>query len=64
MAWAKGTIKLQAAKRIFKQFNIKEEKLGDKVVGYSAQINQSPITDTSLTNLCERIVETLLVPNS
>lgn len=39
MAWVKGTIKLQAAKRIFKQFNIKEEKLGDKVIGYSARIN-------------------------
>ena len=61
MTWAKGTIKLTAAQRIFKQFDIQEELLGDKVVGYSAQISKNGhMTDVSLTALCERIVENLV----
>ena len=63
MTWARDTIKLGAAQKIFSQFNIQAETLGDAdtVVGYSAQISKNgTMTDVGLTSLCCRIVEHLV----
>ena len=62
MTWKQGTIKLAAAQRIFKQFDIQRKELDGKPVGYTARTHANgEIFDTSLTALCERIVENLVV---
>ncbi|MEM8546498.1 MAG: hypothetical protein AAGF66_21205 [Cyanobacteria bacterium P01_H01_bin.119] len=61
MVWQKNTIKLGAAQRIFASFNVREVEVGDKVVGYQADIAGGVLAHTSLTDLCACLVDTLLV---
>jgi hypothetical protein len=62
MTWAKGTIKLDAANRIFSPVTFEEIKIdGDgKTVGYKAcgvlpPFGEFEAEDASLTALCRRI---------
>lgn len=53
MAWSSGSINLKAAQTIFLDVCIKEIKIAEKTVGYTATINGVACTQTSLTQLCQ-----------
>lgn len=67
MAWTSGTIRLEAAHRIFSAYGIRPVLMNGSIVGYKATIPPSPNTgitgtelcDRSLTQLCVNIVETI-----
>lgn len=52
MAFPTGTIKLEAARKIFVGVTIEDHKIGDKTAYYSAAFKGETLQDTSLTDLC------------
>jgi hypothetical protein len=56
MAWAKGTISLEAARSIFVGVDFTPLTIGEKVVGYRAIVNPDwTIEDASITKLCAKL---------
>ena len=52
MAFATDTIRLGAAQAIFVGADIQEIRIGDRVAGYRATVDEQTIENTGLTALC------------
>ena len=52
-----GTIRLEAARRIFSGVVFEEVKINDKTVGYRATYGNDTYEDSSITAICETLWE-------
>ena len=62
MAFPTGTIKLEAAQKIFPNQNIEPVKFDGKVIGYRATLNSEVFESVGLTELCCNLVSRLERP--
>ena len=56
MAFAKNTMRLGTAQRVFSSFDIQAIMIGDSAAGYTAQYRGKELQDISLTSLCETLI--------